>query len=210
MTPLVADTTNFPILGEPLPVELANTLYSHATGVIDFFATPELIAAWFEQAPAASPLALPRRFTYAQSEAVRDLRDAAHVILSNVVANDGVIARTQVATLNRYAARASFRPRLEWDDAVGPRSMTVYAGDRFDVFAAQLAAECIMFLCGPSSGSVRRCAHPDCEMFFVQHHRTRRFCHESCAHRARQARYYVASAHERRGSPARHSAAGAS
>jgi hypothetical protein len=27
-------------------------------------------------------------------------------------------------------------------------------------------------------------------MFFVQRHHKRRFCHEGCAHRARQARYY--------------------
>jgi len=191
-------------------VELANTLYSHATGVIDFLETPVLIASWFEQAPAASTLALPRRFTSEQSEVVRELRNAGHVILSKLVANERSIGQANIATLNRHAARALFRPYLEWDDAAGPRSTTVYAGSRFDVLVAQLAAECISFLAGPSRGWVRRCAHPDCEMFFVQHHRTRRFCHESCAHRARQARYYVATAHQRRGNPARRSAGGAS
>ena len=29
-----------------------------------------------------------------------------------------------------------------------------------------------------------------CPMFFVKDHHKRRFCHEGCAHRARQARYY--------------------
>ena len=76
MTVVVADATNFPILGEPLPVELANTWYSHATGVIDFLETPTLMASWFDQAPAAAGFASPRRFTGAQSEAVRELRDA--------------------------------------------------------------------------------------------------------------------------------------
>ena len=199
MTVVVADATNFPILGEPLPVELANTRYSHATGIIDFLETPTLIALWFDQAPAAAGLASPRRFTSAQSEAVKELRNAGHAVLSSVLGNDRELAHRDIATLNRYAARASSRLRLEWDEAAGPRSTTVYAGGRFEAFVAQLAAEYITFLAGPGRACLRRCAHPDCEMFFVQQHRTRRFCHESCSHRLRQARYHLASTHHQRG-----------
>jgi len=192
---VVADPTNFPILGEPLPVELANTRYSHATGIIDFLESPALIASWFAYAPAAAAagLALPRRITEAQCEAIRAVRDVTHSILSSVLASGGTISSTDVTILNRFAARASSRPRLAGDEAAGLRSTLVYTGSRFDVLVAQVAAECIAFFAGPGLTQVRRCAHPDCAMFFVQQHRTRRFCHESCAHRLRQARYYLAS-----------------
>ncbi|MFF5229693.1 CGNR zinc finger domain-containing protein [Dactylosporangium sp. NPDC000521] len=47
-----------------------------------------------------------------------------------------------------------------------------------------------------AAGRSGRCESPACCLFFVQHHPRRRYCHESCAHRDRQARYY------RRRSPA--------
>jgi predicted RNA-binding Zn ribbon-like protein len=34
------------------------------------------------------------------------------------------------------------------------------------------------------------CANDDCSMLFVQHHHRRRWCHDGCGHRHRQAAYY--------------------
>jgi predicted RNA-binding Zn ribbon-like protein len=70
--------------------------------------------------------------------------------------------------------------------------VAMYSGGKFEVLVARLAAGAITFLAGTELELVRRCGHPDCQMFFVQQHHRRRFCHESCAHRARQARYYLA------------------
>ena len=194
MTTEAADASSFPILGETLAVEFANTLYAHTSGVIDFLATGSLITAWFAQAPAASALRLPRRMTETQCNAVRGLRDAVHAILAGETDGDHGFTSPALAALNRAAARASSRVRIEWDAVAGPRSIVSYSGGLFDVFVAQLATDCIAFLAGPGVRAVRRCAHPECEMLFVQHHRTRRFCHDGCSHRARQARYYRASA----------------
>jgi predicted RNA-binding Zn ribbon-like protein len=47
----------------------------------------------------------------------------------------------------------------------------------------------IELVAGPDGTLVRRYAHAGCEMLFVQRHHRRHFCHESCAHRARQSRY---------------------
>ncbi len=210
MTVVVADASSFPILGETLAVELANTLYTHTSGVIDFFATGSLITAWLDEAPAASMLRPPRRMTETQTNAVRELRDAVHTILSAETDRADRFAPSALAALNRAAARASSRVRIEWDEGAGLRSIVSYRGRLFDVFVAQLATECIRFLAGPGLRSVRRCAHPECEMLFVQHHRTRRFCHDGCSHRARQARYYQASAKAGHADPMRPSSGGAS
>jgi predicted RNA-binding Zn ribbon-like protein len=183
---------SFPILGEPLTVELANTRYTHSGGVIDFLASDDLVASWFAHAPGAAGLSVPTRFSTRDAEAVRQVRDAAHGLLDSVVSERGAIDTRGVAVLNRHAAAAPCRSRLEWPPT-GPIATAVYAGSQSEVLLAQLATDVITFMSGPELARVRRCAHPDCQMFFVQHHHKRRFCHESCAHRARQARYYLAT-----------------
>jgi predicted RNA-binding Zn ribbon-like protein len=189
----VADDHEFPILGEPLTVELANTLYTHASGIIDFLASTELTTAWFARAPGAAILSPPARITTRDAHAIRQVRDAVHRVLDAVVSRRGEVDAQDVAILNERARAAACHWRLDWPDAGGPSATTAYTGPRADVFLAQLAGEVIAFLGGPQLAQVRRCAHPDCEMFFVQHHHKRRFCHETCAHRARQARYYLAT-----------------
>jgi predicted RNA-binding Zn ribbon-like protein len=186
------DVDDFPILGEPLTVELANTLYTHSRGVIDFLGSAELITSWFAKAPGAAVLSLPSRLSHADTGAIQEIRDAAHGALDSVVSGRARIDPKTVSALNHHAAAAPCHWRLEWDDT-GASARCVYAGRRADVLRAQLAGEIITFLGSPHLAQVRRCAHPDCEMFFVQHHHKRRFCHESCAHRARQARYYLAT-----------------
>jgi predicted RNA-binding Zn ribbon-like protein len=191
--PVVADGDSFPIVGEPLTVELANTLYTHSSGILDFLASTDLITSWFARAPGAVGLSLPPRPSAGDAEAIRQIRDAAHRALDLVVSGRAGVDPKDVSVLNHHAAAASCHWHLEWSDDTGPSATAVYSGRRADVFLSQLAGDVIRFLSGPHPAQVRRCAHPHCEMFFVQHHHKRRFCHESCAHRARQARYYLAA-----------------
>jgi predicted RNA-binding Zn ribbon-like protein len=198
-SPVVADADDFPILGEPLTVELANTLYTHSSGVIDFLGSADLVTSWFAKAPGAAALSLPSRLSVADADAIRQIRDATHGALGSLVSGRARVDPRHVSVLNHHAAAASCHWHLEWSDDAGATAQRVYGGRKPDAFRAQLAGEVIAFLGGPQRSQVRRCAHPDCEMFFVQHHHKRRFCHESCAHRARQARYYLATKAAARG-----------
>lgn len=191
MAPLDPDL--LPILGEALAVELANTLYDHRGGTtMDFLGTSEHVALWFAHVPSAASLGLPKRLTSSQVGDIRMLRNAVRHILDGWTRDPSGACGAPVATLNRYAARTPCRLHLDWPDGGTPRASLVPGGPAFDALLARLACDCIEFLAGPQLPLLRRCDGPDCAMFFVQHHHKRRFCHERCAHRARQARYYHA------------------
>ncbi|HZG89199.1 MAG TPA: CGNR zinc finger domain-containing protein [Pseudonocardia sp.] len=170
----------FPILGtEPLPVELANTIYLDDGEVTDFLATTELVTAWFaaaDGAPLAASAAVP----------ARELRDCVRAVLTAAV--DGRVPDpTEIEALNRYAAGAARYPQLSWGaDGVG--SEWVDCGGGVTARLGRIAAATIELLV--AEPDVRRCPGPGCSMLFVRDHARRRFCHGSCGHRDRQARYY--------------------
>lgn len=185
------DPAQMPILGEPLPVELANRLYVAASGVVDFLGTADLVRSWFAHAPAAATARCPVRLTRLQVEDVRELRTAVRCALDAAVTGSGSRPR-DVATLNRHAGASSCRVQLEWSAGGTPRQRVVHVGTPIDVLLAHLACAAIALLTGPDLTLLHRCEHLDCEMLFVQqqqHHR-RRFCSAGCSHRFRQYRYY--------------------
>lgn len=184
------DIDSLPLLGEPLAVELANTLYESPDETIDFLATSEWIVAWFDRAVATSPARLPRRLDRSQVDAVRAVRNAVHMALT-AVSNPGLPAPVEaVSTLNRYCGAVPCRYQLTWPQDRPPTAHVTPSGRGFDAAIAFVSIECVAFIAGADLANVRRCDGPGCPMFFVQRHHKRRFCHDGCAHRARQARYY--------------------
>jgi predicted RNA-binding Zn ribbon-like protein len=171
------DDVELPILGtEPLVVEFANTLYSDE----DFLGTTELAARWFTTAGTQ-----PVRDT----AAARALRNDIHTLFTATVTAAAAPA-TAVAHINATAAQApTYRQLVRQPDGtlVADRRDTV-TGDA--ALLGNLAIACIELLTDARARLLRRCEGPDCCLFFVQHHPRRRYCHESCAHRDRQARYY--------------------
>jgi predicted RNA-binding Zn ribbon-like protein len=166
-----------PILGtEPLVVEFANTLY----GDEDFLGTDELARLWFTTAGVR-----PAR----DSAAARALRDSVHALFTATV-DAAALPAAAIAYVNTAAARAPTFPQLvrrPAGDLVTDRRGAA-SGDA--ALLGGLAGACIDLLTDNRADLLRRCAGPDCCLFFVQHHKRRRYCHESCAHRDRQARYY--------------------
>jgi predicted RNA-binding Zn ribbon-like protein len=183
-----------PIFGERFPVEFANSRYLHGSEVIDFLGTDDLIRLWFERAPEAADRRLPSRITRAFETDLRDLRDATHHLLHALArpnSSDGVAGNAStIATLNRHAASAPSHLRLSWEPGTSPEARTKCSGGQLDVLLAEIASTCIEFIGGPEAKLVRCCSGNGCSLLFVQNHHKRRFCHESCSHRTRQARYY--------------------
>ena len=166
-----------PILGtEPLVVEFANTLYDDS----DFLGTAELAVLWFTTLGVR-----PARDT----AAARALRDSIRALFTATVTAAAPPA-TAIVHVNATAARAPTSPQLtrQPTGALTAGSRGTATGDA--ALLGSLATACIELLTDDRARLLRRCEGPDCCLFFVQHHPRRRYCHESCAHRDRQARYY--------------------
>lgn len=169
--------SDLPILGtEPLVVEFANTLY----GAEDFLGTAELAALWFTTAGAAAAR---------DTAEARALRDSVHALFTATVTATAP-PEAAIAHVNAAAAAAPTSPQL-----IRQPNGTVVAGSRMSAtgdiaLLGDLATACIDLLTDDRARVLRRCEALDCCLFFVQHHPRRRYCHESCAHRDRQARYY--------------------
>ncbi|WP_344586736.1 CGNR zinc finger domain-containing protein [Actinomadura vinacea] len=177
----------FPILGtEPFAVELANTLYGSGDQRIDFFQTAEWIDRWFALVAPGHGLAAPGT---AAAHDVRELRDCVHGLLSAAVER-----RTPdmavVERLNGFAMAAPTHLRLEWPVDGGPAARLVDTTTGAAAILGRVAHCCIELLAGPQAGGLRRCRGPGCSLLFVKDHSRRRWCHPSCGHRDRQARYY--------------------
>ncbi|MET0136577.1 MAG: ABATE domain-containing protein [Kibdelosporangium sp.] len=172
----------FPILGtEPIAVELANTLYGAER--LDFLRTTHLVDQWFGQ---AVPRPRPVRHSADQAARVRELRDHVHVLLDAAVAGQ-VPDLAVVSAVNRFAAASPPALTLGWAPDGTRRAGWADTATGFDATLAGLATGAIEVLAATTPA---RCSGPGCSMFFVPAHGRRRYCHPSCGHRDRQARYY--------------------
>ncbi len=171
------DDVELPILGtEPLVVEFANTLY----GAQDFLGTAELAALWFTKAGTR---------VVRDTVAARVLRDTIHALFTATV-TAAEPPSSAIAHVNATATAAPTSPQLirQPTGTFVASSHTTATGDAAVLGA--LATACIELLTDDRARLLRQCEGPDCCLFFVQHHPRRRYCHETCAHRDRQARYY--------------------
>jgi predicted RNA-binding Zn ribbon-like protein len=184
-TPVEPD--DLPLIGEPLPVEFANSLYLTHDGSIDFLATPSLIRMWFDTADV--DVVLPVRVRRADAEAIGELRDGVRSLLRSLAVG-ATPADHAIAVINRCAADAPSSLRLRCDDGGHFTVTNVRRAVAIDAVLGQIASETMTLVAGPSRFGLRQCSGPGCAMLFVQTHHKRRWCHESCGHRARQAAYY--------------------
>jgi predicted RNA-binding Zn ribbon-like protein len=185
---------DLPLLGEPIAVELANSLYGDGDDRVDFLGTPELAGLWL--AHAALPVPFPERPTAGDLERLRRLRDAVRTLIDAAI-DGGPPPPGAVATVNRTVRRAPPAAQLAGGGA-GPTGVAWVPGTGRGVDAALgavaavavLAHEAVVLLgTAATSQRLRRCRAPGCGLVFVQHHGRRRWCHDSCGHRVRQAAY---------------------
>jgi predicted RNA-binding Zn ribbon-like protein len=168
------------LLGEPLAIELANTLIA---GDVDLLVSPaEWIEAHRDELPEGAIAAL---------EPLRRLRAAVRELLYAAMA-DRTPDRAALAHVNAVSGAAAARRVLEWDER-GPRAVEATAGaDVAEATLAAIARSAIDVLAGPDRGRLRRCEGPDCVLLFVATHPRRRWCSpEACGNRVRVARHYA-------------------
>lgn len=175
---------DLPLLGEPLPVEFANSLYRDGDDWIDFLADAPAATRWFAAAAGSAVLEVAPEIGPQQVNDVRGLRDAVRAVMETVVAG-GRPDQGVVDVVNRAAASAPAFPQLHW-----PEVRTVRVAGGLPGTLALVASEAIAVVAGPAARRLRRCTAPGCAMLFVKDHPRRAWCNPSCGQRVRQARYY--------------------
>ena len=184
------DSTEFPLTGEPLVLDLLNTRPQAATGPVDLLATPAGLQAWLTvQADRLPTFAGGTVVTTADLAAVHAVRDHAAAAVER--ARRGV--RPSAASLRALEAIQRAAPayrRLGWDGAAVTSTLR-RTGSLGAGLAADLAESAVDLLTDPAVTTVRECAAPDCVLLFLPAHPRRRWCSAArCGNRARVARYY--------------------
>ena len=186
------ETPGFLLLGEPLAVDLVNTVVAGGAGPRDLLPTPEALDAW-RRAQAGR---LPPQASGAPSDGrllaeVQALRAALGALFAAALAG-GAPPAEAVATVNAAADAAPASLRLVWP-AGGPPLAAVHhhAPRPSDALLAAVAASGVGVLSGEDRLRLRRCHGPGCVLLFVAANPRRRWCSPAlCGNRVRVARDY--------------------
>lgn len=212
-TPEVSPPTAAPLLGEPLPVELMNTVWADRDGVHDELTHPGGLAAWLRgirpRLPAADgpPLARLPEPSADELRRFRRLRDALRHLAAVATADtrgaegsrktlsggasDADPLVTAVAAVNEACAYAPSWSTLKWNGDGGPVVRTAAIdGGASGWILSYLAEEGVRLFAGPGRTELRACQGPRCVLYFVRSHPRREWCSADCGNRARVARHY--------------------
>lgn len=179
-------TLRFPLLGEPLALDLVNTRIRDGVAIVDLLDTPVALAAWLQ--------AERKRVSWTgpvvdeDLTAVQALRTAIDSLLRAQRAHARP-AQAALRTVNRAVAAAA-QPKLVWA-ARGAALAKPPARARRDALLQAIAADAVAILTGPQATRLRTCAHPGCVLQFIARNPRRRWCVSAvCGNRARVARHY--------------------
>ncbi|MGW1667221.1 CGNR zinc finger domain-containing protein, partial [Streptomyces microflavus] len=168
------DPGGAPLLGEPLPVEFANTRYAVRGVPQEGLAEPEHLAAWLRDI--APRLAGPPSDTAllavdaADLAAALDLRECVAALLRATMTDTAPAA--DVATrLNAYTRAAPHWRELTW-----PTASTRTEAAPIAAVLAELASATIDLVTGPDRAELRPCHGPGCVLHFVKNNPRREWC----------------------------------
>ena len=201
------EPTRAPLLGEPLPVELMNTIWADRRGVHDALSTDAEVLTWLravgprlvDEAPGVATWLetnKPGDLDNAATE-LRRLRDALRRLTADITDDPRPACASAISdrdqalkVLNQVAAASPSWPALEWSLNANP-GRTLHVGHPAGTgIASLLAVEFITMLSSGSRPQLRACLAPGCVLYFVKEHTRRQWCSSTCGNRARAARHY--------------------
>jgi len=168
-------------LGEPLAIDLANTvMVVREDETVDLIAAPEDLRRWLE---AERGRLGEYAFQPAHLAEIRVLRDAIRELLGATAERRELPAQA-LDRLNAASAAAPVAPQLN-----GQLGAVERAEDEasIDWLSGMLARSTIAVLAGAEREQLKVCRAPSCGMFFLG---ARRWCCSACGNRARAARHY--------------------
>ena len=189
-------TDALPHTGEPLAVELLNTVRLVDGRAVDAFETDAEVADWLRamepRVGVVPGTHLAEGPLLAAAPRVRRLRDAARQLAAESVSDPRPAVTPEVgdhavavATVN---AEAASWVQLDWPAAARPGRVLATHGDAVDLVVNALGREVISLLTSDHQ-RLRPCLAPSCAHFFWKQAR-REWCSPACGNRARVARHY--------------------
>jgi predicted RNA-binding Zn ribbon-like protein len=194
--------TGAPLLGEPLPVELMNTIWADRGGVHDALGETAGAMAWLRAAAPRLGLAIEPdtaddsdighlgRQLVALRDALRQLAAEATGDPRPVAAAAASPLSHAVSAVNRASAAAPRWPALLWAPGDTPAQLTRTSGPAAAAAVSVIAEQAISLFSQDSRLQLRACLAPGCVLYFLKDHPRREWCSASCGNRARAARHY--------------------
>lgn len=174
-----------PLKGEPSSLDLVNTEWIENGQRQDFLENVQGTASWIREVGLRQPDAPIR-------EIQRSLIKA-RAAIRGVLEHPGNLKA--IHELNSILEKGSVFDRLAVD---GPKEFP-QVSEKW--YAAWISARNLLHLLKAHPGRIRRCAHPDCVLYFLDStkNRTRRWCKmENCGNRAKARRHYLRITKSRR------------
>lgn len=199
--------TGAPLLGEPLPVELMNTVHAERDGIHDALLDADDLARWLravsprfvpalalDETAGATPPPLPLVERYRQlRDALRRMAAVATEDPRPAAASAAPDLATAVEAVNRACAYAPEWSRMVWPDGGAPSLAAVTGpshGHPAAIALSRIAEQAVRLFTGPDRAELRACRAPGCVLYFVRAHPRREWCSATCGNRARVARHY--------------------
>ena len=183
-----AQAAGFIVAGEPLAVDLADTIITVQDPPADLLADEAACRLWWDlqrdRLPQGAPTP-PLEVTVALRGAIREMLDAR---LAGALPDEAAVEQ-----VNEILARVPSTRRLVHTASGWSVVTSRYASsDRpYDLALAAVADSLLDLLVSPSVDRLRQCQNPLCSMLFVASDARRKFCTQNiCANRTRVARHY--------------------
>ncbi len=182
----------FPLIGEPLAVDLANTLLEREEGSEDLLATPERLLAWCE-AEGERLGVLNAAGLGGRLPEFLVLRGAIRELFRGLLDGERP-SEGAVEEINTASARVPRFRELRWeteDQQGGLRAQTRdVGGEEADIALASIARSAIELAGDPGREFLRSCPAPGCPLIFCAENSRKRWCSNACGNRVRVARHY--------------------
>jgi predicted RNA-binding Zn ribbon-like protein len=182
-----AQAAGFPVGGEPLAVDLADTIVTVADPPVDLLGDDHACSRfWQLQGPR-----LPPGWAQPSPATSRELRDAIRRLLDATLAGQHLDGAA-LAVVNAASASISASLEAVATDTQLRRVKRWHAANPTDLALGAAARSAIALLTDPSNlARLRRCANPSCSMLFTNGDNRRQWCTPNiCGNRTRVARHY--------------------
>ena len=183
----------WPALGDPLALDLLNTIASARDGRIEWLSSGEAFLAWLKT---AGVIDKPPRFERAALDGAAqdavELREWFRGVLERIKARGRrAVTAPDLKRLNGLLARGASVQRVE-PTSDGLKTVSVQPMDEAQALLAPLAAAIADLICHGDLDLVRRCEGEQCALWFydrTKSHR-RRWCSQAlCGNRAKAAAF---------------------